>query len=460
MNFFEAGLALCLGAFLLGIAGLSGYAWLVRFETVRNASIGLRTVATVVAATWTLLAVFLITSAAGAFSILGTTACLSLLALLSVRGHSDQVADLARRDLAAIPTTIRALLSPDMRGLATATLSVPVLVVFGVRWARSMVMPPTATDALTYHLFRAGRFVQSGGWVIEPTPDAGGYYAYYPPLGDALWAWVLLPAHGDALVAMGQLMGVAALVICGYVAARELGAPRRSAYLGALTLLATPAVLSWSTAAYVDVFLLSAWLATLAWLPQTFERPTPVGIWVTSAAMAMAVGIKTPGAGVAVAGTVPLLWGMIRRARPAGPALAAMAFAWLVAAPGLVAGMIDFGNPMYPFAFLGLPGHPENMLLHRGELFSPEMVHFDLRRFLSRVFWFNSNRGVQHLNLGPASVLVLAAALLGAMRLRDRAGLRAAGVAMAVVVLLYLLKLTSDDTLVLRPPPHPPWVDS
>ena len=164
----------------------------------------------------------------------------------------------------------------------------------------------------------------------------------------------------------------------------------------------------------------------------------------------MAVGIKTPGAGVAVAGTVPLLWGMIRRARPAGPALA-------VALVGVARGRAwtrrghdRFWEPHVPLRVSWAAGAPEDMLLHRGELFSPEMVHFDLRRFLSRVFWFNSNRGVQHLNLGPASVLVLAAALLGAMRLRDRAGLRAAGVAMAVVVLLYLLKLTSDDTLVLR----------
>ena len=65
--------------------------------------------------------------------------------------------------------------------------------VVALRAARSLVSPPLATDSLTYHLFRAGRWVQSGERVLEPAPDAWGYYAYYPHIGDGLTAWLMLP---------------------------------------------------------------------------------------------------------------------------------------------------------------------------------------------------------------------------------------------------------------------------
>ena len=213
------------------LAGLGGYGWSLRFESMRETPTRLRVVATIVAATWILLAVFLITSLAGLFSALSGTASLALIALLGLRGRTAQVTGKLRQDIVAARDALHAIFPWNRRGLAMAAASAPVVIVFGVRWVRAMVMPPTGIDALTYHLFRAGRFVQAGGWVIEPTPDAGGYTAYYPPLGDALWAWIMLPGHSDAMVAMGHVLGMTTLGLCAYAASRELGARRHLAAL-------------------------------------------------------------------------------------------------------------------------------------------------------------------------------------------------------------------------------------
>src|SRR5688572_30966529 len=100
----------------------------------------------------------------------------------------------ARREMAALANglrTHRLLLS------AIAVIGLHVL----VRLARALATPRLGWDDFTYHLFRAARWVQNGGIVLEPAPDAWSYYEFFPWGGDLVWAWALIWGAGDVLVA-------------------------------------------------------------------------------------------------------------------------------------------------------------------------------------------------------------------------------------------------------------------
>lgn len=136
------------------------------------------------------------------------------------------------RDLAALREIAVSLgararrTSGDARdGLSRLDLALFAAVAFlaFVRLVRGLVAPPLVTDALTYHLLRAGRWASTGGWAAERGPDVWGYYEFHPVAGDALWAWAMLPFSSDAVVGLASALTWLALGLSTYAAARALG---------------------------------------------------------------------------------------------------------------------------------------------------------------------------------------------------------------------------------------------
>ena len=84
-------------------------------------------------------------------------------------------------------------LKNELEAIATGVKKEPLLAAgvgvvalhLTVRLARVIATPTFGWDDFTYHLFRAGRWVQTGGVGLEPAPDAWTYYEFFPWGGDA-----------------------------------------------------------------------------------------------------------------------------------------------------------------------------------------------------------------------------------------------------------------------------------
>jgi hypothetical protein len=132
---------------------------------------------------------------------------------------------------------------------------------------------------LTYHLVKVAHWIRSGGIAPELAPDRWDGYEYFPYGGDALWAWAMLPFHGDAPLAAASVLiwlaalisayaggiALAALGAVGLVALVRRGSPGIAAFLAAeaaltLALLFSPDALALRTgwASLIGRFMLPA----------------------------------------------------------------------------------------------------------------------------------------------------------------------------------------------------------
>jgi len=446
------GTVIVAGGIVLGFAWVAGLFW-VAYRIVDwvdpNADARQRWARALIGGTWLAAALFLVLGAFGAFSRLGVSSAVGLGVAVSLRNPSAASARL-RTDLERLSAMIERLVGPRPWRSPLRIAALVVASVQAVRIVRELLKPPTATDALTYHLFRAGRFVQRGAWVIEPTPDAGFYYAYYPPLGDAYWAWTLLWTHSDALVAV-TLAGVLVAIVVGfYLAARELDIQPWSAAWGGLAIVATPAVGSWSSAAYVDGMLLAVFLLAVATLRPALERPSPATVVWPMAALALGLGIKTPGVVPLGLGTLILGIAVVGRSLRPVPTFVAGILACAVVLPVLWLGGARFGNPLYPFGLpaLGWAPNAELAALQRGEFLPAPMRHFEWFTFLRILFIPHPGSRVAHLNFGPA-VLLLIPFVAGARHWWQgpKRGLACLFVATSLV---FIAQLASEDSLGIR----------
>lgn len=145
-------------------------------------------------------------------------------------------------------------------GIGACLAYVPLLVPIGLAapyLGRAVAAPPRAWDALTYHLTRAADWVQDGGFISHPAPDAWRYYEFFPHAGDLLFAFTFLAGHGDALLFLAFGSVVAAVLLGAFALARALGAAPFEAALAAAVAGTTPCVLHFVAVPYVD----NAWLA-------------------------------------------------------------------------------------------------------------------------------------------------------------------------------------------------------
>lgn len=310
---------------------------------VPGASVAVRWSAAAVAALWL---------AEASFWALGSVHAFRLPVVLALAAGAAWFPAGSRRPLAALGGDLRRLgaflrsLGPLERAVLAGVLAVAV-----ARCLRALAAPPLGWDDLTYHLLKAGRFVQSGGFTDAPAPDAWGAYRFFPVAGEILWAWAMLPLRGDALVAPAGLLIWGLGVLGVYAAARELGARSRPACLAALAVGAMPAALAYVGTAYVDDLTLAGCALGAVFVVRAARgaalREAPLAV----AALAVAAGTKLLAVPVlALGGGVVLL----RLGRgPAAPrvraaTVGAMLLASTVAAPTYLRAWVERGSPFYP----------------------------------------------------------------------------------------------------------------
>lgn len=401
-----------LTAVVFGLAAWNGYVLATRL--VANARVSWRCLAAALLTHWLLLGVFFLSSAVGQFNL---PAVLSALVTCAVLLHlvgprpSETLASLAG-DLERLVPLIRQ--TSRWAGLVPFTLLASAV---SLRFLRGLVAPPLAWDALTYHLFKAGRWVQTGSWQTEPAPDAWGYYAYFLPGGDIWWAFTMLPGRTDTFLAATGLGLYMSLGLAGYCAASLFTASRRTAALCAGALCGLPSVLNYLTAAYVDIWVLTGLLASVCFSMQYLRTSTLRWLFLSVASIAVLAATKH-----AVLPYAVPLWLMLclhaLRARHSSHHSGWLRTALVLFVPLLVClppylkACIEQGSPVYPLTvkLLGLVlwrGNEQLSRLLSGANLPPALLRqFSWREFLVGLFWGRVSGG-EHLNFGPGGFLVL-----------------------------------------------------
>jgi hypothetical protein len=411
-----------LGAALLAGA-VAWTAYLVAWRLCPLAPAAVRLSASAVVAYWLLISVFWIASGPRLFA---AATMLPLWMLLAVGAHlafgrDGRAARTLADDLAAgARLLLDRLRSAD--GLLIGGLGLLV----AVRGLRSAMAPPLAWDDLTYHLLKAGRFVQAGGHVAAPAPDAWGYYEYFPPTGDILWAWAMLATRSDGLIAAAGTFVWMSALLAAYGCARQLGASPRHGVLAAVTLGALPSTLCYVGTGYVDNTTLAFFVLAALFVTRLVMGGPVAEVPLAIAALALMVGTRITTAPAAALAAVGLALAVVQRG---GNLPRWVIAASLVAAgaglPPYVRAWLETGSPLYPYplSVLGRRVFEGNDALARYASGQALPARFHLESQLD--FWnyllFAPGPQGEFTNPGPALLLLLVSALVALPALlRDR----------------------------------------
>lgn len=300
-------------------------------------------------------------------------------------------------------------------------LAVTAAVVMGLRLGRGLVAPPLGWDALTYHLVKSARWIRSGDFALEPAPDAWSAYEYFPFGGDSLWAWAMLPFHSDAPVAAAGALVWMLVLAAAYALAREFGASRTNAFLGALAVSLIPSCANLVTSAYVENVTLFGSLAGALFVCRVLRGSPAAEGTVAAAGLAVCAATKAVGLPLLVLGACALgVAGLRRGGRPK------LRLRWLIAsgvaacaaAPPYVRAWADRGSPLFPLPVVIagrrlLAGNPETEMA-QGGLLQAVSARFEPASFFRLLFVPDAG---EFLNLGPAALILVLLGAVAAIRL-------------------------------------------
>jgi hypothetical protein len=248
----------------------------------------------------------------------------------------------------------------------------PLAALLAWRWLRASVAPSLAPDSMTYHLYRAARWVQLGHDAPEDWPDAAGYYEFFSAGAEVFWSLGLALTGEDLGVAT---VGVALALACGVGAtacARAFGADDRRALFAGATLCAVPAVQSTALTGYSDVWAVATLLLAVAHLRRSLEADGARHGAMALLAVALHLLAKTSSVLAAVPLGALALWRLHRSeglSRRQGALVVVAAAA--VVAPPLLRAWIARGSPLFPLPLGPLhPGGAQFVMTHSGG-FSP-----------------------------------------------------------------------------------------
>jgi hypothetical protein len=234
--------------------------------------------------------------------------------------------------------------------------------------------PPTAPDAITYHLAVARKFATSGA--IAPTPEFR--YAVFPELAESLFAGALL--LGNDITAQ-WLSFIALLVVAAAVAAfaRRVGG-ETAGFWGAALLLGNSALLLIGAVAYSDMILTA--FVTVAVL--SFERWRGEGgeRWLAVSGLMAGFAAGTKYSALFFPPVMLVMMGAARGRRSGvRPVLMFLIPFAASALPWYLFNVYHTGNPVWPFfpGVFGLPywndtdiaGQTSNLLSQYGSGKSP-----------------------------------------------------------------------------------------
>ncbi|MDX1997397.1 MAG: hypothetical protein SF066_06730 [Thermoanaerobaculia bacterium] len=419
------------------VAAFGALSWSLASRLVaRSAGPALRLAAALVVGFFTATAVIGLLGTAGLFR-LGVL--LPLLGALAVAAWRRWPAPPLSADLQAGLRRARELARRPAGWLLAGTL-----LWLAIAWLRGTIGPPMGWDGLTYHLLKAGRLVQTGGFVFEQAPDAWEYYEYFPVGGSLLWAWPLVLFGNTVLVTSFATLQWGAALLGLYATARELEAPPEAAATAAVAVVGMPTVLGWLSSAYVDNLTLAYFALGSLFLVRCL-RSAPREALLAAAAFGLMAGVRVtalPLLGLALVLIAHEVWRVRRRL---------VWMAMLVAtigAPSYLRAWVEQGSPLYPLPFLSHPG--SRMLAETltsrpisGWLRTPAAAHADASLLYAPepVYgWF--------LNPGPGLALLPVAALVGLFALGRRE--RRIAAFLAITSLLMIGSLWSEAMEIYR----------
>jgi hypothetical protein len=357
-----------------------------------------------------------------------------------------------RADLASAAARLRELAARPAGWALGATLLLAL-----VRLVRGSVSPPLGWDALTYHLYKAGRWVQLGNLAAQPAPDAWGYYEYYPVVGDVFWAWTMLLVRSGALLTLAGTAVWLALLLGVYTAARALGARSDHAALAACALSAMPSSMAYLSSGYVDntttaLFILGAvFVIRVVGKGALPEAPLAIG------ALALMLGTKLTTAAYFLVGAVMVVYAVVR-AREPGRVRRLIVLGCLAAAvagsPSYQRAWVEQDSPFYPFriAFgsVVLSEGSETATAVGRDLRSANRYQLGSPLAFWAYFLARPKTTGAFVNPGPVAVVLALLALLGAAELARRRGSRRGAVFLAACALLTLAGFLSGNMATFR----------
>jgi hypothetical protein len=216
---------------------------------------------------------------------------------------------------------------------------------------RSLVSPPLGWDDLTYHLFKAGSWVQSAGFRASPGPDDWLRYDYFPASGEALWAWALLPARDGAYLGVASCAAWFGMLLSGFAACRALEVGDDRSVTAALAIASVPAAALAVEVSYVDNLQVVGFLSGVTFLSLCSRRFTWGLASLTLLGFWFAAGVKSSGVLFVVLGVAWVFYLAVRaRGLTAAIGVAGLLIVVtsLVALPWYVRATAEQGSPLYP----------------------------------------------------------------------------------------------------------------
>lgn len=233
------------------------------------------------------------------------------------------------------------------RGKRFDRVLVGCLLAAGLLSALMSLAPPTAQDALVYHLALPAKYVEAGGLCEVP----GNFFGYFPQNLEMLFTLALLLGFPELAGFYHWLMGLGAV---GAIAALTRSIRPGSSGLLAATIFATvPTAALIAAWPYVDLaVVLFSTISTLCFIRWQGERTRA---WLLFAAIfaGFAAGCKyTAGfQGILIAAAV--IWETRKDGfrRLASSAVLVSSLVAALAAPWLLRNAVLTGNPFYPFFY-------------------------------------------------------------------------------------------------------------
>jgi 4-amino-4-deoxy-L-arabinose transferase-like glycosyltransferase len=291
-----------------------------------------------------------------------------------------------------------------------------------LRMARAIVTPSLGWDDFTYHLFRAGLWVQNGSLELQPSPDAWSYYELFPRAGDIVWAWALVWGTTDVLVPVLSIGLWALVAISAYVLARSLQQSVEIALIVALGVALFPSQITLTSTAYVDNALL--WLVLVASicvrhveanrdggdLQSAAHRQDLATSWILGASVGLGTIVKL--SFLPILGVAALVAGWYSWRKRRVSLLLAFGLGAFIVVPNLVFNFLHRGSPFYPFRVLsGLPFN-EQLTSMLGTFSEVNLFTAVLRGLIGLTV--NVWPGEPFLNFGWLGLVLIALGLAGA----------------------------------------------
>lgn len=280
-----------------------------------------------------------------------------------------------------------------------------ILIVISVEFTIAL-LPPTARDALIYHLAYPKLYLQQGRFFEIPF----AFYSYYP-MNTELLFMVPLYFNKDVLAAFIHMtFGLMTAGLIYYYLKNKFD--KIYALLGTLIFLSTPIVIRLSTIPYIDLALAfhstCAVLTVLKWQ----ERREAKWLIISAVFSGLAAGTKYNGLYIPLILTFMILH-ISQNSRPFKSSLIFILISTAVASPWYIKNFIFTGNPFAPLFFnilggMNIPEQPTvQVFLKRNLLYGESWL--DIILIPIRVFFHGIDNDMQYFDgkLNPILLIFL-----------------------------------------------------